>query len=331
MSVYLDQAASKATGRAGSYALSLLANPLKVHVLEALNGDPKTLIDLRRAVGSPPQTTMRGHLRTLVEIGVVERRRQNDFPGSVDYALTRVGRDLLRVGEVVRAWLALAPEGRIELGTVAAKSSINALVAGWSSTIVRALAGRPLSLTELSRLISSLNYPSLERRLGALRLSGQVEAHPSRARGTPYGAGEWLRRAVAPIAAGIRWERQYLPTTTAPVGRIDAEAALLLAVPLLSLPSEHSGLCRLTVEIRNAGGEPRLAGVMVGVRDGVVSSCTSRLEGRADAWASGSLDSWTGAIMEDELSRLEIGGNHPLARAVVEGLNRSLFRVPQAA
>jgi DNA-binding HxlR family transcriptional regulator len=325
----LNQAAPKTTGRAGSYALSLLANPLKAHLLEALKEDPRSLMDLRRAVGSPPQTTMRGHLRTLIEIGVVERQRRNDFPGSVDYALTRPGRDLLGVAEVVRAWLALAPEGRIEYGSVAAKSSIGALVAGWSSTIVRALAGRPLSLTELSRLISSLNYPSLERRLSALRLSGQVEPHPSGGRGTPYGAGEWLRRAVAPIAAGIRWERRHLPSLTAPLGRIDVEAALLLAIPLLSLPSEHNGLCRLTVEIRNGAGESRLAGAMVGIRDGAVSSCTSRLEGRADAWASGSLDSWTGAIMDDEVSRLEIGGDYALALALVEGLNRSLFRVPQ--
>jgi DNA-binding HxlR family transcriptional regulator len=191
---------------------------------------------------------------------------------------------------------------------------------------MRALAGRPLSLTELSRLIPSINYPALERRLGALRLVGQIEARQGRARSTPYGPSEWLRQAVAPIVAGVRWERRHLPAGTVPVGRIDAEAAFLLAVPLLRLPSDVSGVCRLTMEIRSGSGEVRPAGVMVEVREGMIASCTSRLEGRAEAWASGGSGSWTGAIIDLETSALEIGGDWDLAAALVEDLNRVLFR-----
>jgi DNA-binding HxlR family transcriptional regulator len=303
--------------------------PLKVQVLQALEAESRQLIDLRRAVGSPPETTMRGHLRTLVEIGVVERRRQDAFPGSVEYALTSPGRELLVVAEVLEAWLGSAPDAGIELGSFAAKSAIGALLAGWSSTIVRALAARPLSLTELSRLIPSLNYPSLERRLAALRLAGQIEALPGSRRGTPYTATEWLRRAVAPIVAAVRWERRHLSAGTAPVGRVDVEAALLLAVPLLALPGDVSGLCRLAVEIRNGAAEQRLAGVVVGVEEGVVSSCTSRLEGRAEAWASGNPTGWTSAIMERETAALEIGGASDLVLAVLHGLSEALFRAPQ--
>jgi DNA-binding HxlR family transcriptional regulator len=313
--------------RAGGYALSLLSVPLKVHVLQALGEESRSLIDLRQAIGSPPQTTMRGHLRTLVEIGAIVRRQEDGFPGSVEYALARSGQELLGVAAALRAWLALAPGGEVELDTVAARSSINALVAGWSSAIVRALAARPLSLTELSRLIPSLNYPSLERRLGALRLSGQIEARPSSTRGTPYGVTVWLRQAAAPIVAAVRWERN-LPAGATPVGRIDAEAALLLAVPLLSLPGDLSGSCRLTVEIQNGAGEPRLAGVMVGVEGGVVTSCTSRLGGKAEAWATGSPSRWTSAVMDQEPSLLEIGGGD-LAVALLEGLHTALFRAPQ--
>lgn len=312
--------------RAGAFALLLLSAPLKAEVLLALRAGPRPLIELRRAVGSPPQTTLRGHLRTLAEVGAVERLRQSDFPGSVEYALTAPGHDLLRVADVLAAWLDRSPDGGIELGTLAARSAIKALVSGWSSAIVRALAGRSLSLTELNRLISSLNYPSLERRLGALRLAGQIEARPGPMRGTPYGASEWLRRSVAPIAAAMRWERRHLPAATPPVGRIDAEAALLLAVPLLTVPSELSGICRLAVAIGNGAGERRLAGVMVEVRNGAVRSCTSRLEGRADAWATGALRGWVGAIVDDQASALEIGGERALALALVEGLHGTLFR-----
>ncbi len=42
--------------------------------------------------------------------------------------------------------------------------------------MLRALAAGSLSLTELDRLIGALSYPSLERRLVAMRLAGLVGA-----------------------------------------------------------------------------------------------------------------------------------------------------------
>ena len=55
--------------RAGTQALRLLSTPINVFVLQALAEGPHSLVDLRREAGSPPQTTMRGHLRTLAEQG----------------------------------------------------------------------------------------------------------------------------------------------------------------------------------------------------------------------------------------------------------------------
>jgi DNA-binding HxlR family transcriptional regulator len=315
--------------RAGTHALNLLSVPLNVHVLKALEEEPRSLIDLRRAVGSPPQTTMRSHLRALTGFGILERRRQSEFPGSVDYELARPGRDLLIVAEVLQAWLVDSPQGPLSLGGVAAKSSVKALVEGWSSAIVRALAARPLSLTDLNRLISGLNYPSLERRLAAMRLAGQIEAKPGKTRATPYTVSAWLRNSVAPLAAAARWERQHLPEDTTPIARIDIESAFLLAVPLVSLSTEASGICRLAVEVRNGGREPALAGVLVGVEEGRVVSCVSKLEGQADAWISGNVSSWIRAVIEQEISGLEVGGEHDLGWRILEGLHSALFRVKQ--
>lgn len=315
--------------RAGAHALSLLSVPLNVHVLEALAEEPRSLVDLRRAVGSPPQTTMRGHLKSLTEFGILERRRRDDFPGSAHYELARPGRELLAVADVLQSWLADSPEGPLSLGSVAARSTVKALVEGWSSTIVRPLAARPLSLTELNRLISGVSYPSLERRLGAMRLAGLIEIRPGRTRGTPYAATVWLRRAIAPLAAAARWERLHVASSTSPVGRIDIEAAFLLVVPMLGLPVELTGSCRLVVDITNGGGEPDLAGVLVGVRDGNIVSCVSRLRGDAEAWASGTLPSWLRAVIEDDAAQLEVGGDCQLATALLDGLHGVLFGVEQ--
>lgn len=314
--------------RAGGYALSLLATPLNAGVLQALAKEPKSLVNLRRETGSPPQTTMRKHLRVLTQLDVVARKRRDEFPGALDYELTNTGRELLAVAEVLQTWLAAAPDGPLSLGTLPAKSSVKALAEGWSTTLIRALVAKPLSLTELDALITGLSYPSLERRLLAMRLAGQVEASPGRSRGTPYIVTDWLRRAVGPLVAAARWERRHAPAEAAPISRLDIEASFLLVAPLLRLPADLSGLCRLAVEVSN-GSERRLAGALVGVEEGQVAYCRARLEGDATAWASGSATAWLHAVMDRDTDRLEIGGDCGLARAILDGLNNGLCRAPQ--
>ena len=310
--------------RAGATALSLLAAPLNVHLLQALEDGSLPLIDLRRAVGSPPQSTMRVYSRTLVEIGTLERQRQAAFPGTVEYASTESGRALLGIGQILERWLQEAPVGPISLGTTASKSATKALVEGWSTNIIRALAAKPLSLTDLNRLIPRISYPSLERRLGALRLADLVEPYPGEGRGTPYRATPWLRRAIVPLAAGAWWERRYLADPPQ-IGRLDVEAAFLLAIPLIELPAEVSGKCRLAVEIQS-GSSPVFAGVLICVEEGKVISCSSRLEGEAEGWASGSASNWM-RRMNGQEADLEIGGDADLVREIVEAIRKSALAV----
>jgi DNA-binding HxlR family transcriptional regulator len=290
------------------------------------------LVDLRRAAGSPPQTTTRNQLRMLTRIGVLERRQEAGFPGTVSYELGKAGRELIEVARVTEQWLGAAPEARMELGTSAAKNSIKALVDGWSSTVVRALAAGPLSLTQLSRLISTINYPSLERRLAAMRLTGQIatsEKHCGRSR--PYSATPWLRRAVAPLVAGAAWERRFAPGEASPVAAIDVEATFLLALPLLRLSGHLTGTARLVVELRGADGRSVHAGAMVQVVEGAVVSCVSRLEGQANAWSSGPLGAWLSATIAGDPDGLEIGGDGELIHELVDGLHAVLFGVRQPA
>lgn len=309
--------------RAGGYALSLLATPLIAGVIRALGHEPRPLVDLRREVGSPPQTTMRKHLQVLTQLGAVAKNRQNGFPGALEYELTGPGQELLGVARVLQGWLETAPGGPLVLGSLAAKNAIKALVDGWSTTLVRALVGKPLSLTELDALIAGLSYPSLERRLLAMRLTGQVEPIPDQGRSTPYVVTDWLRHAVGPLAAAARWEGRHVAAETAPITPLDIEGAFLLAAPLLQLPADRSGLCRLAVEASN-GSEPRLAGALVGVEEGRVAYCRARLEGDATAWISGSASAWLRAVIDHEDGKLELGGDCHLARDILEGMGSDL-------
>lgn len=242
------------------------------------------------------------------------------FPGTVEYANTESGNALLGVGGILERWLHDSPEGPISLGSTASKSATKALVDGWSSNIIRAISAKPLSLTDLNRLIPRVSYPSLERRLGALRLANLVEPHPGDGRGTPYRATPWLRRAVVPLSAGAWWERLHLADPPA-IGRLDVEAAFLLSIPLIELPSGLSGKCRLSVDIQG-GSSPVFAGVLICVEEGKVVSCSSRLEGEAEGWASGSAVSWMRRMSGQE-GDLDVGGDADLVREIIEAIRRS--------
>jgi DNA-binding HxlR family transcriptional regulator len=262
---------------------------------------------------------MRIYLQGLTKLGVIERRRHQTFPPTVECTLTDAGRALLKVGGILRTWLTAAPEGAIPFGTPAAKQAIRALVEGWSTNMVRALAARPYSLTELSKMNVKISYPALERRLSAMRLVNLVEPQPGEGRSTPCRATEWLRRAAAPLVATMGWERQYLADVCTQSGRLDVEAVFLLAAPLMTLASDRSGTCRLSVELPS-GPEPTYAGVVMGLEGGKLVSCSVRLEGTVDAWTTGSAMAWLRQMSGEPALHLELGGDRQLAESIIEAL-----------
>jgi DNA-binding HxlR family transcriptional regulator len=310
--------------RSGAHALGLLAVPLHSQILRSLATGPKRQVELRRESDSPALSTLRSHLRTLEGIGVVVKRRRNAFPGSLEYELGEAGEELLFVMRMLERWLGRAPDQAFELSGEAAKVAVKALVEGWSSTMVRALAAGPRSLTELDRLISAYNYPSLERRLGAMRLAGLVAATDRNGKGTPYAVTNWLRGGVGPLVAASRWERRNQPADTARIGRIDAEAALMLAVPLLRLPEHLSGVCRLVIELSD-GSSDRPAAVTIGVERGRTALCSISDGTRADAWATGPVGAWFRTAIEADPESLELGGDCRLARGLLSSLYDALF------
>jgi len=309
--------------------LSLLAAPLSVPILRAHLDGPLRLPDLRERIGGAAQTTLRGQVGNLRGIGALERRVRSGMPYTVENELTEAGRGVLAVAEAVEAWLDKAPQGPIVLGSEPAKGALRALIGGWSSTMLRALAARPLSLTELSSVISDHSYPALERRLSTMRAARQVEPRPDEGRGAkPYAVTEWARHAVGPLVAAGRCECRHFSEITEPLTRIDIEAAFLLAVPLVDLGVTRSCSCLLAVDRGNDKGtesSDRLAGVCAEIRQGEVISCTSRLEQNPSTWALGSIESWVDAILDGELQRLRIGGDDSaLTETLIKGLHYSL-------
>jgi DNA-binding HxlR family transcriptional regulator len=315
---------SRAQVRAGSLALTVLATPLNFQILQALALHPMRLTELRKATRLPAQTTLRGHLANLTKLGVLRKRPTQQLPYAVESELTPMGRELLEVAERLEQWLGLAPDGPITLESGAAKGAVKALVDGWGSRMMRALAMRPLSLTELDSVISDLSYPSLERRLSSMRMAGLVEAQPGKGVGTPYVVTEWARRGVAPIAAASHCELVHLGPTRVPVTTVDIEAAFLLTIPLVGLPEPVAGLCQLEVE-PTAGLVPQSTGVQVVIKQGCVVSCVSQLEPNPPAYAAGSAVKWFSAVSDGKLADLRFGGSSNIAEDVVTGLHSAFL------
>jgi len=280
------------------------------------------LAELRQQVGLPAQTTLRGHLGSLVEVGAIAKRVQPQGRFATEYELTPMGRDLLEVADSLEAWLSLAPEGAIELDSGTAKGAVRALVDGWSSQMMRVLGARALSLTELDKLIPDLNYPALERRLASMRMAALVEANEAVGARTPYSVTEWGRKAVAPLAKATHCERIHLPEETPPPAPVDIEAAFLLTMPLVALPPRTGGWCQLQVEPGAEGSEP--AGVRIDVEAGRVISCVSRLDPKPRSWARGSARVWFQAVTVGDPSGLQFGGADRLPENVIHSLHEAL-------
>jgi DNA-binding HxlR family transcriptional regulator len=271
---------------------------------------------------------MRSHLRDLTAIGVVERQRARGFSGVVEYRLTDTGREFLAICEPLGGWLATSPRDDVSLGTAAAQRTVKALVAGWTTGMLRVLAARPLSLTQLDRVVRSLAYPALERRLAAMRLAGLVEPAAERDQwGTPYVVTDWLRAAVVPLIAACRWERSRLPRTAPPMTARDVEALFLLALPLADLPPTISGTCQLAVRSPSRPGSA--VGVLAEIRDGTVEGAQTRLEAIADARVLGSSAAWFAALLDQDVGGLKLGGDADLGSEVAAGLGRALARHPE--
>lgn len=314
---------SKPQFRAGGQVLTLLSTPLNLAILRSLAKHPMRLAELRRATGLPAQTTLRGHLAGLEEIGAIRKRAAQQMPYAVENEVTAMGEDLLAVGASLEHWLERAPDGPISLESGAAKGVVKALVDGWESTMMRWLALRPLSLTELDREIPSLSYPALERRLSSMRMAGLVESRPGSQAGTPYTVTEWARRGVAPLAEASNCERSHLRERAAPVTAVDVEAAFLLASQLVGLPEEANGTCQLEVEA-NPGDPRQPSGVRIEVEAGKVVACGCDLEGNRSSYAVGTTGKWFVALKEGTLAELRFGGGSRFAESFVRGMHTSL-------
>ncbi|HEU4737923.1 MAG TPA: winged helix-turn-helix transcriptional regulator [Solirubrobacterales bacterium] len=314
------------TIRAGARVLGLFEGPLHAHVLRAHAEGPCRFPDLQDRVGWQPEATLRGAIRNLEECGGLVKKRVEGQGNAVSTSLGPAGRELLSVADALESWLYECPRKPIELDTNNAKVAVKALAGGWNSSLMRELGAGPRTLTELSTELPELSYSSLERRLGWMRTTGQIEALPKEPAGTPYVATDWLRRAITPLAMASRCERRHM-TPSSPITDVEVETGFLLGLPMARLPDGSSGTCMVGMQTDgDPNQDPPLAGVTVEVLEGRPVTWSASLEAAPPTWVVGSAEAWLDAMIGGRFEVLRIGGADPdLAADLISGLRFALF------
>lgn len=308
---------------AGGTALALLAIPRNGAILRRLSDGPSSQAEMRRDGEIAPPTTVRKYLNELEGEGLLVKRGRDDSPGIVEHALTDAGEELLIVIVALEAWLNGRPKGALPFDSAAGQSAMKSLSGGWSSTVLQTMAVGPISLTGLANEIRTVSYPSVERRLSSMRITGQVEAFPEPGKATPYALTKWMQRGVVPLAAAVRWEQAHLPGAAQSMSRGEIDPAFLLALPLLKVASTMGGSCRMDVRMNDGEKGPAGASAVV-VKGKVISSAVGRT-GLNDAWATGSQPDWATTLTSSTTRQLRFGGDQPLAKALFGDLRLLLF------
>jgi hypothetical protein len=312
--------------RAGALTLLYLAIPMQRSLLLAMLAEAATGASVVDDADVPdPDDPV--PLEIIADPYLVEPADPDIDPAAIDEnTLLRpspAGRDLLFVSEVLERWLRECPAGPLALGPDAAPA-LSALLNGWSSSVVHALAARPATIDEIDEEVGVLDRETVAERVEELLDSALVVALGEEGDGERYGATEWLRLAIAPLAAAARQELRHPLEDTAPIAALDVQAAFLLTLPLVELPEELSGSCSLVVELdEGVAGSP--TGVAALVEQGRLVSCEVRLDDDADAWAAAPASTWLDTVIELDTQMVRVGGNSRLAAGLFHGLHGALF------
>jgi hypothetical protein len=242
------------------------------------------------------------------------------------YRTTAKGAQIVYVAGILQRWLRACPEGPLEIGAQGG-GALSSLLCSWSATVVHALAREPLTLAELDRAVDAVPEREVVAELAeGMRRVGQVETLEVGGE-TRYALTDWVREGIAPIAAAAWVEVHYPEEQMAPPDLLDVEAAFQLALPLLRLPSDLRGACRLGVQI--PGGPPLMAGATVEVDRGVVATSSTLLAEDPETFATGSPLDWLDTLVDPTAGKITFGGDTRLAGALLESLHERLFTPAQ--
>ena len=319
--------AAEYRARAGALTLSYLSSGLTRDMLRAVLAQAATDIDLVDVDELPEPDEEQRVRETFADRYLLEPVNPGDDQDDPETMMqpTPAGREVPLVGATLQGWLRRCPAGPIELGEDSA-DALWALLAGWTSTVVHALAAGRRTVSEVQADVGVLDEEAVAVRLSMLEDVGLLRhlVEPGGAEEAPFEPSEWLRFAIAPLAAAARMELRHPLEDTAPIAAADVEAALRLTLPLLRMPADRSGACSLEIELdEGVLGGP--VGMTARIERGSVVACDPGIDSEADAWVAGPTAGWLDAVIDRNQKALRSGGDRRLPRDLLGALHNTLF------
>lgn len=257
-------------------------------------------------------------------LALLEGDRVSDSEAT--YRTTAKGEQAFYVGSVLQRWLGNHPGRPLKVGPQSGET-LASLICCWSATVTHALAREPLTLAELDRAVLPIeNRETVEEHVEAMERAGHARALPGNGE-TRYALTDWMREGIAPLAAAARMEVRYPEPDVAPPDVLDVEAIFQLALPLLRLPPDLRGSCRLGVQI--PGGPPLMAGATAEIDKGSVVRSSTLLEEDPETWATGTPLDWLDTLIDPGAARIKADGDTRLTDALLKSLHERLFTPAQ--
>ena len=322
------QVAGEYKPRAGALVLAYLNSTMSWDALRAILAQAATgadLVDVDTLV-LPDDAAATADL--FSDRYLVEPANPGDDPDDIETEMqpSPAGREVPLVGAALHRWFEQCPAGPVLAGEESG-DVLWPLLCGWVATVVHAVAARPRTVAEIDEAVGVLPLEVVAANVELLAEVELIRALPPEQPGGEerFEPSEWLRQAVAPLAASIRLELRHPRGDTAPVAAADVEALLQLALPLLRMPGGLSGSCSLSVEL-----EPGVVGSPVGltarIEEGRVVACEPGIDPQADASAKGQIGNWLNALIDGEARGVSSEGDWRLPRDLLRGLHKALFR-----
>jgi len=313
--------------RAGALTLLYLSSPMERNVLSTMLAEATTGISLQEIKPPDPEFLSMGIFEDSYLLEPADPDHPPGMPIGPDTKLrpTPAGREVPYVGAVLANWLGRCPAGPLEQGEESAPH-VSALLNGWASMTIHALAGPPLTAAQVCDAVKVIDPDVVNARIEAMLMTDLLqEADGDGPGGEPrMQATEWLRRSIAPLAAAARMELRFPPGDTAAISALDVEAAFALTLPLLKLPKRVSGTCSLAVELdEGVVGSP--AAITARIEQGRVVNCEPGIDDTADARASAGVSDWLDAVIDGNAKGVESAGDRRLAGQLLQKLHRTLF------
>lgn len=305
----------ESTERIGTLTLRMLGDPLNAQILEAMAGEPS---DPLRAAELLDTVQEAAAADNGDDLEAAEQEGEEPEPEDIHtkHAITAAGLQTLAVRKLLESWLARHPGGALPADGEAAQEAVETLAESWGSGLLHPLAERPRTAREL-RDAAGGRGERLEANLASMLRHGLLERAGGEAE--LYAISDWLREASGAIFLAVHIERLQ-QTTPVRVKPPDADALFQLSLPLLRLPGEGPGACRLEVPMRGA-----VAGATAHVAEGGAVSCEPLGEDDVEVRAAGSLDEWFSAVVDGGVERLRMEGDIRLPAAIAMAMHERLI------